>query len=113
MSLDNRGASNPIQSKYIKNSEVAKYEGKDYFIYYDRSMVQHGCWVFCDTSRGHMETFDNKKEAFDFLKEWHFDYTETYDMPINDEYYKKKIDFKLKELNRTYAWLYYNKLEGE
>lgn len=31
----------------------------------------------------------------------------------NDEKYKKKIDKKLKELKRSYAWLYYNKLEGQ
>ena len=31
----------------------------------------------------------------------------------NEEYYKRKIDQKLKELKRSYAWLYYNKLEGE
>ena len=30
-----------------------------------------------------------------------------------EEYYKRKIDQKLKELKWSYAWLYYNKLEGE
>ena len=27
--------------------------------------------------------------------------------------YKEKVDLKLKELKRSYAWLYYNKLEGQ
>lgn len=31
----------------------------------------------------------------------------------NDDYYKNKIDQKLKNLGRSYAWLYYNKLEGQ
>lgn len=63
-------------NKYIDNEEVAKYEGENYFIYFDRSMVQYGCWVFADTDHGHMETFDNKQEAFKFLKKWHYEYIE-------------------------------------
>ena len=27
--------------------------------------------------------------------------------------YKEKVDLKLKELKRSYAWLYYNKLEDQ
>ncbi len=61
-------------SKYIDNEEVAKYEGENYFIYFDRSLVQYGCWVFIDSNYGLMETFENKQEAFKFLKKYHFDY---------------------------------------
>ena len=52
---------------YIDNKEVSKYEGNDYFIFFDRSMVQYGVWVFVDVNIGHMETFNNKNEAFDYL----------------------------------------------
>ena len=58
----------------IPNSEVAKYEGDDYFIFFDRSIVQYGCWVFVDVNIGHMETFNNKNEAFDYLQQYHLEY---------------------------------------
>tara|TARA_R100001163_G_C5034612_1_gene174080 strand:+ start:268 stop:474 length:207 start_codon:yes stop_codon:yes gene_type:complete len=60
--------------KYINNKEVAKYEGKNYFIFFDREMKQYGVWVFVDVHVGHMETFNNKNEAFDYLQQYHFQY---------------------------------------
>ena len=65
---------NTRNMKPISNSEVEKYEGENYWIYYDRSIVQYGCWVFVDTQIGHMETFNNKHEAFDYLQQYHLEY---------------------------------------
>jgi hypothetical protein len=63
-----------MSGKLIPNSEIVKYEGKNYFIFFDRSMKQYGVWVFVDTGRGHMETFNNKNEAFDYLQNYHREY---------------------------------------
>ena len=65
---------NTRNMKPISNSEVEKYEGENYWIYYDRSIVQYGCWVFVDTWHGNMETFNNKHEAFDYLQQYHLEY---------------------------------------
>ncbi len=69
---------NQNTTKYINNEEVAKYEGQNYWIYYDRQMVQYGCWVFVDTWHGHMETFNSKNEAFHYLKKYHLEYLKEY-----------------------------------
>ena len=40
--------------------------------------------------------------------------SEIFDSDLRKEdTYKEKVDLKLKELKRSYAWLYYNKLEGQ
>ena len=56
---------------YINNKEVAKYETNDYFIFFDRQIAQYGKWLFVNVQDGHTEVFNNKKDAFDFLKAYH------------------------------------------
>tara|TARA_R100000234_G_scaffold118259_1_gene98333 strand:- start:204 stop:368 length:165 start_codon:yes stop_codon:yes gene_type:complete len=48
---------------------IEKYETENYFIFFDSGYIEK--WVFVNTMLGELEVFESKKEAYNYLKEYH------------------------------------------